>query len=1440
MSKLFNTYPIFEGDQVLTASHLNSLRTFLEKRNLETRSRLIGAGIVCGLHVLEKNTDSITLSSGIGITSRGHLLELAESDCRFIAAYRDKAIRDTGEKPAFEEPGIYKLFRGEEEGEQIPVWELLTTEEETKRADTNIHPLGIDSSDEIRIPDGDNEITVRLSDHLLVLYLEMDDEDLESCFGEDCDEKGIRRTFTVRKLLVPETAVAEQAEIHPVPESFLCIRRPEHGGTSAGQSRYALSGVNTWTELRQPYEAVITRASEQLEQALKTSFTRYGTILKPAISENPFANIFKNTTLTARIQSAFSGSVYNVQQRFDCLKHLVRAWNEFLKSADDAVVYCLPETHAWPRHLVAGPVEPGFDKLDRIPYRHEFIPASGQFESRRFVELARLKYRRVAEMIRQLGPVPASSAPIRVTPALSGSGRLSDRPIPFYFNLGAQSKLDHIWNPDDALHRRFRHNITWHSRNGQVNECFQNPSGHHAENHQFYRVEGHIGKTFTSALQTLEAEKERLNLPIKVIGLKLSRHPGNITFDTECRFDDLEQQYDLLVTGLSCLFDEEISFFTHLQVSRPKKEQPAEKPASEPSTPVFTGTIDVSKAYEPSYAPSSSINLFQSNKLTAEQSGDGAQFMMMKYSQVEQSFTVSASETITTGDILASQFQKYNVFDFSKIYFDFPDLFKDIRLPDLLIRKPVELANQMRVILSVLPETLRELDEERLNAAFDSMVKIASEYREELRKREDDLFGQKAMVLYRLDKLIHNCGRQKLMTLLARFRDRIREYSELRLLRKFAETHTGMEHESGVPKGGTFVLVYVDEQESAGPPVIQPFPGKFGIADILGSKPEDLLKRSPSPISTEDVRVLTRDFHTVTNTLKLGSGLKKELQDQIVRLENDFHRRIDDLVRRPPQPPVISRQVVVADFALPYLYKCECPEVNMMVISQITFSLSKTEFCKSDRSRYPFITDPVGGVVESDAGGVVAEGNEYFFEPANASPDGNDIRFTYIVNNQTAVFNIRLYQPDADFRFETRQDEDGSVTTRFINRSSGAERYEWDFGDGNQSSDSDPVHTWTDPETDRMTVTLTAFMSGCSDRISKRVEIPREIPVVFDIEPKKGFPERTYCTTDDRVYRFTAQPGMRLIEGSDLQGVKQTESGYVLDPSVYKPGSYTFRYLSKSLKVTILEGPSDQFSHEILRETEDLFMVRFTYEGRNAESVLWTIRGQNPVIGNTAEFTLLKREGLTRELTLRVTGSKGCIAQVVRQVTFQVKPPERERLNDLLHDLRRDIDLTRDVTLDTRLFDGASRVTEITTDVLDNLRRETESTEGIERFRTGELNDKIASDFREVLDSASKLVLDTSKQGTEEEKRTAANLFDTQASTLIRLVTEEEKDVNKTSEMGKLLTRMESSIKTMKEEGIDPDPDKRLELTLTRAVKEAAEQPKLQESLLRIGSTLKR
>ncbi|MBN1340455.1 MAG: DUF2271 domain-containing protein [Bacteroidales bacterium] len=72
--------------------------------------------------------------------------------------------------------------------------------------------------------------------------------------------------------------------------------------------------------------------------------------------------------------------------------------------------------------------------------------------------------------------------------------------------------------------------------------------------------------------------------------------------------------------------------------------------------------------------------------------------------------------------------------------------------------------------------------------------------------------------------------------------------------------------------------------------------------------------------------------------------------------------------------------------------------------------------------------------------------------------------------------------PVAGFTFETN-----GLIASFTNTSVNATSYQWDFGDGNTSSENNPQHTYNDPGT--YTVSLTAQYIDCTNQISKNVVV---------------------------------------------------------------------------------------------------------------------------------------------------------------------------------------------------------------------------------------------------------------------------------------------------------------------------------------------------------------
>src|SRR3954471_14984540 len=85
---VFTQYPEFVPDQLLTNDNLNDLFGYLDQQGRLTRINLIGIGIVCGLEVkVAKDSNSITITKGCGVTSEGYLIEIAETTYQHYKKY---------------------------------------------------------------------------------------------------------------------------------------------------------------------------------------------------------------------------------------------------------------------------------------------------------------------------------------------------------------------------------------------------------------------------------------------------------------------------------------------------------------------------------------------------------------------------------------------------------------------------------------------------------------------------------------------------------------------------------------------------------------------------------------------------------------------------------------------------------------------------------------------------------------------------------------------------------------------------------------------------------------------------------------------------------------------------------------------------------------------------------------------------------------------------------------------------------------------------------------------------------------------------------------------------------------------------------------------------------------------------------------------------------
>ncbi len=106
--------------------------------------------------------------------------------------------------------------------------------------------------------------------------------------------------------------------------------------------------------------------------------------------------------------------------------------------------------------------------------------------------------------------------------------------------------------------------------------------------------------------------------------------------------------------------------------------------------------------------------------------------------------------------------------------------------------------------------------------------------------------------------------------------------------------------------------------------------------------------------------------------------------------------------------------------------------------------------------------------------------------------------------NDTTVFNIQVHpRPTAEFSFEREHLCGTPVDITFENLSEGGDGYFWDFGDGEQSFLTSPIHTFNNSG-HFLTKLMVSTAFGCMDTFSLEVKVYSQPIADFDLETATG------------------------------------------------------------------------------------------------------------------------------------------------------------------------------------------------------------------------------------------------------------------------------------------------------------------------------------------------
>jgi PKD repeat protein len=394
-----------------------------------------------------------------------------------------------------------------------------------------------------------------------------------------------------------------------------------------------------------------------------------------------------------------------------------------------------------------------------------------------------------------------------------------------------------------------------------------------------------------------------------------------------------------------------------------------------------------------------------------------------------------------------------------------------------------------------------------------------------------------------VDALLLACSQKPFDAMAAEYKRRVAELAGLRQFGKFIQKHPGIEHKAGVPKGGTFIIVYHEKQKEKPLREITGFNTIATAASNLTNVGDRNLvvglgSGSPGKTGTATNRLVSlKDIDRLSDEL-MELGVKPStislLKENIVLGRATRIGLFDSRIN------AYADGIVVADFYLPYLCCSDCPPIHYIITEPnvvLTLSLEKNEFCSSDNTSYLFSASPAGGVITGEK--VTKENDKFHFNPSTVNlgdAKEKEIVFTYTFEEKTVTFAVKIYKKPVA-AFETRQGTTSNREIIFENKSQFGTLYEWDFGESTDTSDTSNKeqpgsHIYKDEGT--YPVTLKVINGTCSDTITKIINIVPLGAVSINLDKIE------YCSEETGSFTFIVSPTGGEVTG---EGVKELSAG---------------------------------------------------------------------------------------------------------------------------------------------------------------------------------------------------------------------------------------------------------------------------------------------------------
>lgn len=508
--ELINKTTVFEENQVLTAGQLNTMQDFLFQESRLTRIRLIGRGIACGLEA-SRTGNVYHITKGVGVSSWGFLISLG--DCE-LTHYKEYVYPDGMDYPYF----------NDSTGNRVKLYELVKAE--------NAALLGAKLIDAV----------ITAGNYVVVLFLEAATKDLKSCLGKSCDDLGIEKTFTVRKLLI---SAADLVKINTVNKNKGGAMYPGLYNLETIDYPRALisaSQASNYFEMVLSYLGPVAAILDQLIKQLESIYNEL-----PVLQKN-FSVVLADigTEWHQRILELatgyFNGSAYGFQYVYDAFEDIIKSYEELRCAAMHLNSVCLPDNDAFPMHLMLGDMACP-PAINRQEFEYSSLFNEYKSWSKKVVTI----FGRILTMLKGYHTEfmkEAEEQGVLVTPSKEKQQPLGQKAFPIYFNP-YHPDFEKFWNECSCHGCAGEKGLSYHYQLAEEDQDYgfsklETPLFYNINEYNFFRTEGHLGLDQEDAVKRYQRIRRNFNIPFKVRSLFIG--DGDLV-TTKCRYPDLDSQY---------------------------------------------------------------------------------------------------------------------------------------------------------------------------------------------------------------------------------------------------------------------------------------------------------------------------------------------------------------------------------------------------------------------------------------------------------------------------------------------------------------------------------------------------------------------------------------------------------------------------------------------------------------------------------------------------------------------------------------------------------------------------------------------------------------------------------------------------------------------------------------------------------------------------------